>query len=127
MSNEIGLSNLFLGTGIIPRNHLLADAMHERIVNAINLFESNLPGDMEAAGRLVSFGQTVQFSITKIYYQNPDVLMFSGNLDDGSPVTLLQHVSQLSLLLVAVKRNNPEVPRRKIGFCSKDQSVRQDD
>ena len=93
-----------------------ASWMHERIVRSINAFENKLPDDYEAGGRLVSFGQTVKFHIVDVRYWNPDMIIFEGTMLDGSPVELLQHSSQLSLLLVALKRNNSSTPRRKIGF-----------
>ena len=46
------------------------------------------------------------------------MIVFYGELEDGSRVELLQHLSQLNLLLVAVKRPHPEEPRRVIGFTT---------
>lgn len=101
--------------------------MYERIIRTINDFEEDLPNDLQAGGRLVSFGQTVQFSINDVSYWNPDMIIFYGTLPTGETVRLVQHTSQLSLLLVAVKRSNPKEPRRKIGFHSEDQSDETDD
>jgi len=89
--------------------------MYKRIVQSVQRFEAKLPDDMQAGGKLVAFQNTI-FTIDKISYWNPDMLIFFGTLPDGSNVELLQHTSQLNVLLVAVKRKNPENPRRKIGF-----------
>lgn len=114
-------------TESVLRNHYHADWMHERLVETINDFESDLPDDMQAGGRLISFGQTIQFSIEDVGFWNPDMIIFYGTLPTGEPVKLVQHTSQLSLLLVAVKRNNLSKPRRKIGFHSESESDKKDD
>ena len=124
MSDSGAIFNRDLNLMQIPRlrDHKLADWMHERLVSSINDFENKLPMDFEAGGRLVSFGQSVEFCISDIGYWNPDLIIFHGILPDGGPVKLIQHVSQLSILLVAVKRKNPNGPRRKIGFGSEGQA-----
>ena len=71
----------------------------------------------QAGGRLINFGN-ITFSIDNLGYHNPDMLIFYGTLVDGSKVELLQHTSQLNILLVAMPRKNPETPRREIGFSS---------
>ena len=98
-----------------------ASGMHKRLVELINDFEKNLDPEFEAGARLVSFGQTVQFHIIDVGYYNPNIIIFWGILEDGSYVKLLQHMSQLSVLLVQMKRKNPDEPRRKIGFCPENQ------
>ena len=95
-----------------------AAGMHERIVKLINDFEKNLNPNLEAGVRLVSFGKTVQFHIQNLGYWNPNIIIFYGTLEDGAPVQMVQHMSQLSFLLVAMKRRNPESPRRYIGFSA---------
>jgi hypothetical protein len=102
-------------------NNLSASGMCQSIIDIINNFESNLDNQFEAGVRLVSFGQTVQFYVSNIEYQNPNLIIFSGYLDDSSPVRLVQHMSQLSILLTVLPRKNPDVPRRKIGFSLTDQ------
>ena len=98
-----------------PLNKSFADnAVHE-VVRQIQQFEKALPPDMQAGGSLVNFGNTV-FAIDRIGYKNPNLIIFYGLLPDGSNVRLIQHISQLNLLLTAVKRLNPETPRRQIGF-----------
>lgn len=101
-------------------DHKIADYMCERIINYIDDFESNLNEDEEAALSLSQFnGKPVL--IKEITYSNPDMLIFYGLNLDGLKVQLLMHLSQLNLCLVAVKRSNPAVPRRKIGFSVESQ------
>jgi hypothetical protein len=37
-------------------------------------------------------------------------------MENGDPVELIQHVSQISILLMKLKRSDPEAPKRPIGF-----------
>jgi hypothetical protein len=94
--------------------------MYKRVVLLINQFESELPDDMQAGGRLVTSGN-ITFGIQDVGYWDPNMIVFYGELSDGSKVELVQHLSQLNLLLVAVPRmDDPTVPRRIIGFNTKD-------
>ena len=88
-----------------PEAPYLASDMYQRIVALINNFESELPDTMQAGGRLVSAGD-ITFSIQDIGYWDPNMIVFYGELSDGSAVELVQHLSQLNLLLVAVPRQD---------------------
>lgn len=102
-----------------PEAPYLASDMYQRIVALINNFESELPDTMQAGGRLISAGD-ITFSIQDIGYWDPNMIVFYGELSDGSAVELVQHLSQLNLLLVAVPRQDDiQKPRRVIGFTQK--------
>lgn len=102
-----------------PEAPYMASDMYQRIVALINNFESDLPDTMQAGGRLVSAGD-ITFSIQDIGYWDPNMIVFYGELSDGSAVELVQHLSQLNLLLVAVPRQDDiQKPRRVIGFTQK--------
>ena len=102
-----------------PEAPYLASDMYQRIVALINNFESELPDTMQAGGRLVSAGD-ITFSIQDIGYWDPNMIVFYGELSDGSAGELVQHLSQLNLLLVAVPRQDDiQKPRRVIGFTQK--------
>ena len=93
----------------------LAEGVCQKIIEEIIEFEYNLPQNLQAGGRLVNFaGET--FSISDVTYSNPNLIIFYGTSPNGNPVKLVQHQAQLNLLLVAVPVENPEEPRRKIGF-----------
>lgn len=87
---------------------------YERLVTFINNFESALDDEHEVGVRLVSFGAEVTFHIEDIGYWEPDIITFYGVGDDGESIQLIQHLSQLSVLLVAMKKLEDD-PRR-IGF-----------
>lgn len=94
----------------------LASKFCEKLYAQIVEFDSKLDNDKEVAMRLVSFGQTVTFSVNSLGFSNPSLIHFYGMGSDGSPVELIQHVTQISFLLTSSPRENPEQPKRVIGF-----------
>ncbi|MBP2635513.1 MAG: hypothetical protein H6Q72_1420 [Firmicutes bacterium] len=104
----------------IHREDNPAEYIYERLIEEIQEFEEALDADMQAGFKYVSFGETV-YLIDDIGYWNPDIIIFYGSSHNGSPVQLVQHITQLNLLLIAVKRPDTSRPRRKIGFSSASQ------
>lgn len=100
-----------------PRDYTMADYSHELIMEEIQEFENTLDQDHEVALMLASFGQSVTMAVTKIGYANPSTLFFYGFVN-GNPATLIQHLSQLNFLLLAVQKEDPTKPPRRIGFIS---------
>jgi hypothetical protein len=88
--------------------------MFERLATYIKQFEGGLDDEHEIGARLVSFGHNLTFHIEDMGYYGPDMIVFYGKNDNGEPVQLVQHTSQLSVLLVGVRKQS-ERPRR-IGF-----------
>jgi hypothetical protein len=103
---------------VTPANPNSASEFHHRLINWINDFHKNLDEKHEVGARLVSFGQSVTFHIEGIGYWNPSLISFIGKNSEGEPVELVQHVSQISILLVAMKREDVAMPKRPIGFAS---------
>ncbi len=101
-----------------PKDQNLADEFYRRLISWINDFHRGLDEEHEVGARLVSFGQTVTFHIDDIGYWNPSLISFQGKNENGDSVELIQHVSQISILLVALKRANSNKPKRPIGFGS---------
>ncbi len=94
----------------------LASEFCKKLYKEINEFGLSLDSESEVAVRLVSFGETVQFGIESIGFSDPSLIIFSGHTSDGSHVQLVQHISQISMLLLATQRLNPEQPKFPIGF-----------
>ena len=88
--------------------------MFERLATYIKQFESTLDDEHEIGARLVSFGHNLTFHIEDMGYFGPDMIVFYGKNEKGEPVQLVQHTSQLNVLLVAVRKQAAR-PRR-IGF-----------
>ncbi|MGE0536209.1 MAG: DUF6173 family protein [Pirellulales bacterium] len=99
----------------------LADRAHEycrRIHEMIEEFDAALDQEHEVGVRLVSFGREVVFHIRDLGYYNPHLIVFHGVMEDGSAVQLVQHVSQISFLLMVLKRTNPDTPKQPFGFAA---------
>jgi hypothetical protein len=94
-----------------------AENIFLQLVQQIRRFEQTLDKEHEVGMQLVCFGQSIQFSVARMGYMNPSIIWFDGGLPDGSNVQLVQHVNQISFLLIAVKRQDPERPKSLIGFC----------
>ncbi len=97
------------------RDYRDADYQFEKLVEEIKNFESRLDDNHEIGLKLASFGENITISVTNIGYHNPSLIVFDGMVK-GSPATLVQHISQLSFLMVAVKKADPARPPRRIGF-----------
>jgi len=93
-----------------------ASILYQQIVKEINAFNEKLDNEHEVGLQLVSFGETVRFNIESIGYQNPYLIVFYGHLNDGSPIQLVQHVTQLNFVLIKMARDNPDMPKKAIGF-----------
>ena len=99
-----------------PDASVAAEWTYRRLVTYIVQFERNLDADHEIAGRMVSFGSAIQFHIVDVGYWNPDIITFDGVDPGGNPMKLIQHVSQLNVLLVSAHKLAPEAEPRRIGF-----------
>jgi hypothetical protein len=88
--------------------------MFKRLQKQILDFEAKLNDDQEIAVRLVSFSDSQVFHIQGMGYHGPDIITFVAVSPEGEHVQLIQHVSQLNVLLIAAKKLGPK-PQR-IGF-----------
>jgi hypothetical protein len=94
----------------------LASEFHKRLMNRVRAFEATLDPEQEVGVRLVSFGQTVTLHARSIGFVNPSLIVFIGETEDPQPIQLVQHVSQVNLLLTCVPKLKPEEPSRVFGF-----------
>ena len=88
---------------------------YERIAKSIVEFESKLNDEQEIGARLVSFSANETIRIDDIGYWGPDIIKFYGRDSNDNPVELIQHMSQINVLLVALPKETAE-PKR-IGFA----------
>ena len=98
-----------------PRNYQNADYQYEILISEIKAFEENLDDEHEVAVKLASFGESITINVEHIGYYNPSIIVFDGTIS-GNRATLMQHVNQLNFLLLAVRKADPELPPRRIGF-----------
>ena len=100
-----------------PAGKSQAESTYQRLLKYIGQFEAQLDRDHEVGGRFVAFGDDTHFHIADVGYWNPDLVTFDGFDKSGNRVKLIQHVSQLNVLLVAVRKTTPATePPRRIGF-----------
>ncbi len=97
----------------------LASEFHKRLKKWISEFDASLDQAHEVGVGLVNFGRAVTFALEEMGYWNPSLIAFSGRNEDGEPVELIQHVNQISMLLVRLPRKNPDEPKPQIGFQGK--------
>ncbi len=92
-----------------------AEWAHERLVLYIRNFEQQLDANHEVALGFAGSDAGV-LTIEGLGYFAPDILTFYGRDEEGMKTQLIQHVSQLSVMLRAVPKAEPEEPARRIGF-----------
>jgi hypothetical protein len=86
----------------------------ERLKRQIKEFEGNLDAEHEV-GMCLAMGPTGHaFHLENIGSWGPDMIILDGRDPEGKPVQLLQHYTQVSLLLTALPRVHE--PARRIGF-----------
>jgi hypothetical protein len=88
---------------------------YERIILYIKNFEDQMDSAHEVAIGFVGGGAGV-VRIEGIGYFDPDIITFYGTDEDGARTQLIQHVSQLNIMLRALPLQSPAEPPRRIGF-----------
>lgn len=96
----------------------LAHTMYDALAAQMKKFEDSLANDEEVGAALASFGTQVTISVRSIEYRNPHLMIFKGEAPDGKLVELVQHTSQVNLLLVRMKVTDRK-PHR-IGFIGEE-------
>jgi hypothetical protein len=102
---------------IVPKDVTMADTMYDRLMSHIADFQRDLDPEHEVGACLAYFGKEVLIHIESLGYQNPGLIVLYGFDGEGHRVTLLQHMTQVNLLLVALPPLKGEEPRR-IGFTA---------
>jgi hypothetical protein len=100
-----------VGDTIKNRASNLGDQIYEKILD----YEAKLDEAHEVGARLVSFGQTVTFHLEGMECMDPSLVCFFGTTDANEPVELIQHVTQISILLTKVPLLDPK-KKRLVGF-----------
>ena len=114
--------------GVCPEPEALSDKLaqaasgkspaqwaYERMILYIKTFETQLDGEHEVAMGLAG-GDMGVMRIAGMGYFDPDIVTFYGTDMSGARTQLVQHVTQLSVMLRAVPKPRPEEPANRIGF-----------
>ena len=88
---------------------------YERLILYIKTFEEQLDNEHEVAMGFVG-GDAGVLRIEGIGYFDPDVLTFYGSDGEGMKTQLIQHVSQLSVMLRALPKLVESAAPNRIGF-----------
>lgn len=88
---------------------------YERIILYIRNFEEQLDNAHEIAMGFTG-GDAGVLRIEGIGYFDPDIVTFYGSDSTGARTQLVQHVSQLSVMLRALPKPKPDSPPARIGF-----------
>lgn len=99
----------------MPNWYMWSDTQFEIIKRYVEDFEASLDQEHEVGLMLTNFGQSILMQVTEIGYEKSVLMVFKG-IVNGDPATLIQHINQLSFMLTAVPRPEPEKPKAKIGF-----------
>ncbi len=88
---------------------------YERLILYIRNFEEQLDNDHEVAMGLAGSDAGV-LRIQGVGFYDPDIVTFYGTDQSGARTQLIQHVSQLNVMLRAVAQEDRRKPPVRIGF-----------
>lgn len=116
--NAVTVENAPLPTALSKksvRQKSPAEWAYDRLILYIQNFEAQLDATQEVAmGFTGGAGGVLQ--IEGVGYFEPDLVTFYGRDEDGLKTQMIQHVSQLNVILRAVPKESPSEPPRRIGF-----------
>lgn len=92
-----------------------AEWAYQRLILYIQNFEKLLDAEQEVAMGFTDTGGGF-LRIEGLGYFDPDIVTFYGTDQTGARVQLVQHVSQLNVLLRAMPKEGDEDEPRRIGF-----------
>lgn len=93
-----------------------AEWAYERLILYIQKFEETLDAEQEVAMGFAG-GDAGVMRIEGMGYFDPDIITFYGSDPGGARTQLVQHVSQLNVLLRALPKQVERAAPRRIGFA----------
>jgi len=88
---------------------------YERLILYVRNFEEQLDAEHEVAMGFVG-GEAGVLRIEGLGYFDPDIITFYGSDGSGAKTQLIQHVSQLNVMLRALPKPDSAAPAKRIGF-----------
>lgn len=104
-----------MGAGLRMRENP-AEWAFVRLSRLIDDFEKGLDKDDEVGASIVGLPGDGTMRIEDVGFWGPDLIMFLGKNADGKPIRLIQHYSQVSVVLNAMKKPEERETARRIGF-----------
>ena len=96
-------------------NKSAAQWAYERLILYIQNFEEQLDNEHEVAMGFTG-GQTGVLRIEGVGFFDPDIITFYGRDTTGLRTQLVQHVSQLNVMLRALPKPSAQDSAKRIGF-----------
>lgn len=98
-----------------PKPKSEAEWAYERVILYLRNFEAQLDNAHEIALGFTGSDAGI-LQIEGLGFYEPDILTFYGIDEEGQKTQLIQHVSQLNVILRAVPKRRAADPPRRIGF-----------
>ena len=114
-ASQVGLSTVPAALNTPVEKKSAARWAYERLILYIQNFENQLDGDHEVAMGFVG-GDAGVLRIEGMGYFDPDIITFYGREGSGGKTQLVQHVSQLNVMLRALPKPKQDQPANRIGF-----------
>jgi hypothetical protein len=92
-----------------------AEVLYGQLIEQIIGFEEPLTQEQEIGVYLVATPLNA-VATSNVEFQNPNMLVFVGRDLEGGPHRVIQHCTQLSVSLCAVKKENTTEAPRRIGL-----------
>lgn len=92
-----------------------AEWAYERLILYIQAFEERLDAEHEVAMGFAG-SDTGVIRIEGVGFFDPDIVTFYGSDAGGNATQLVQHVTQLNVLLRSMPKARPQEAPRRIGF-----------
>lgn len=92
-----------------------AEWAYERLILYIRNFEKTLDNEQEIVMGFAG-GEAGVLRIEGMGFFDPDIVTFYGSDPTGAKTQLVQHVTQLSVILRAMPKQEPEEAPNRIGF-----------
>lgn len=106
-------ANKELQANIMKSNN--AQAIAQSIQQKLLEFQNSLSDSEDIALQAVQFGATMTIYVESVSSLGYGLVVFRGKDGNNNPCELIQHISQISVLMITVPKP-VEVPHRTIGF-----------
>lgn len=93
-----------------------SSGIYELIKEQIIDFQKELNQDYDLGISLHVSEGWKEIVVTDVIALFPSLIVFKGIIGDSESVRLIQHINQVNLVLRKVKRQDPNLPKRVIGF-----------
>ncbi len=89
----------------------MAKVIGQRIVD----FQSTLSEVQDVALQIIQFNNSITLYVTKVSHLGLGLIVFQGSDSANNPCEIVQHISQINVLMAIVSKP-ADIPHRKIGF-----------